>query len=86
MRSGRLRSVKDGGARFITAEGLQAYVTFYAPTTAGTSKRVYVHGRTRDEARDTLIEEQAKAARGTPGGGPIVEARSLSGVLARARR
>ncbi|HYY17987.1 MAG TPA: helix-turn-helix domain-containing protein [Streptosporangiaceae bacterium] len=25
MRSGRLRSVKDGGARFITAEALQAY-------------------------------------------------------------
>jgi excisionase family DNA binding protein len=31
MRSGRLRSVKDGGARFITA---------------GTRKRVYVYGRT----------------------------------------
>ena len=27
MPSGRLRSVKDGGARFITAEALQAYVS-----------------------------------------------------------
>ena len=27
MRSGRLRSVKDGGARFITADALQAYVS-----------------------------------------------------------
>jgi excisionase family DNA binding protein len=26
MRSGRLRSVKDGGARFITADALNAYV------------------------------------------------------------
>ena len=26
MRSGRLESHKDGGARFITAEGLRAYV------------------------------------------------------------
>lgn len=26
MRSGRLESHKDGGARFITAEALQAYV------------------------------------------------------------
>ena len=26
MRSGRLHSVKDGGARFITADALQAYV------------------------------------------------------------
>jgi hypothetical protein len=26
MRSGRLRSVKDGGARFITAHALAAYV------------------------------------------------------------
>ena len=39
---------------------------FYAPTTAGTRKRVYVYGRTREEARDKLIEEQAKAARGIP--------------------
>jgi excisionase family DNA binding protein len=27
MRSGRLRSVKDGGARFITADALQTYVS-----------------------------------------------------------
>ncbi len=26
MRSGRLRSVKDGGARFVTAEALAEYV------------------------------------------------------------
>jgi len=26
MRSGRLQSVKDGGARFITADALHAYV------------------------------------------------------------
>jgi excisionase family DNA binding protein len=26
MRSGRLESVKDGGARFITADALRAYV------------------------------------------------------------
>ena len=26
MRSGRLRSVKDGGARFITADALAAYI------------------------------------------------------------
>jgi excisionase family DNA binding protein len=27
MRSGRLRSLKDGGARFITADALAEYVT-----------------------------------------------------------
>jgi hypothetical protein len=27
MRSGRLRSVKDGGARFIAGDALQAYVS-----------------------------------------------------------
>ncbi|MDQ2874243.1 MAG: helix-turn-helix domain-containing protein [Actinomycetota bacterium] len=26
MRSGRLQSVKDGGARFITADALRAYI------------------------------------------------------------
>jgi integrase len=39
---------------------------FYAPTTAGTRKRVYVYGRTREEAHDKLIAEQAKAAQGVP--------------------
>lgn len=37
---------------------------FYALTTAGTRKRVYVYGRTREEAHEQLIQEQAKAARG----------------------
>jgi hypothetical protein len=39
---------------------------FYVPTSAGTRKRVYVYGRTREETGDKLIEEQAKAARGIP--------------------
>lgn len=39
---------------------------FYARTTAGTLKRVYVYGRTREQARDRLIEEQSKAIRGIP--------------------
>jgi Phage integrase, N-terminal SAM-like domain len=39
---------------------------FYALTTAGTRKRVYVYGRTRDEAHERLIEEQAKAGQGIP--------------------
>ncbi len=39
---------------------------FYALTTAGTRKRVYVYGRTREEAHERLVEEQAKAARGIP--------------------
>lgn len=47
---------KDG--RFVGA--------FYAPTTAGTVKRVYVYGRTYDEARENLVREQAKAASGIP--------------------
>src|SRR5215472_7783446 len=39
---------------------------FYAPTTAGTTKRVYVYGRTRAEAHELLVQEQAKVARGIP--------------------
>jgi integrase len=39
---------------------------FYAPTTAGTRKRVYVYGRTREEARERLLEEQAKVQQGIP--------------------
>jgi integrase len=39
---------------------------FYALTTAGTRKRVYVYGHTREEAHERLVEEQAKAGRGIP--------------------
>jgi integrase len=39
---------------------------FYCSTTAGTRKRVYVYGRTREEAHGKLIDEQAKALRGVP--------------------
>jgi integrase len=39
---------------------------FYAQTTAGTMKRVYVYGRTREQARDRLVAEQSKAIRGIP--------------------
>lgn len=39
---------------------------FYALTTAGTRKRIYVYGRTREEVYNKLIDEQAKAARGVP--------------------
>ncbi len=47
---------KDG--RYVAA--------FYAPTTAGTYKRVYVYGKTWDQAHDRLVEEQSKAVRGIP--------------------
>jgi integrase len=39
---------------------------FYAQTTAGTVKRIYVYGRTREQARDRLVAEQSKAIRGIP--------------------
>jgi hypothetical protein len=39
---------------------------FYAPTSAGTIKRVYVYGRTYDEAREKLIAEQSKIMAGIP--------------------
>ena len=39
---------------------------FYALTTTGARKRVYVYGRTRKEAHEHLVEEQSKAARGIP--------------------
>ncbi len=39
---------------------------FYAPTNAGTVKRVYVYGRTFDEAREKLVAEQSKAIAGIP--------------------
>jgi len=39
---------------------------FYAPTNAGTTKRVYVYGRSYDEAREKLIAEQAKVMAGIP--------------------
>ena len=47
---------KDG--RYVSA--------FYVPTTTGTTKRVYVYGRTYDEAREKLIAEQAKVMAGIP--------------------
>jgi hypothetical protein len=37
---------------------------FYAPTNAGTVKRVYVYGSTWDEARDKLLRAQSTAAAG----------------------
>jgi integrase len=39
---------------------------FYAPTSAGTYKRVYVYGKTWDQARDRLVEAQAKVRHGIP--------------------
>ncbi len=39
---------------------------FYAPTTAGTYKRVYIYGKTWQQARDRLVEEQSKVVRGIP--------------------
>src|SRR5271165_1433692 len=39
---------------------------FYAPTATGAFKRVYVYGRTWEQARDRLVEEQSKAIRGIP--------------------
>ena len=39
---------------------------FYALTTAGTRKRVYVYGRTREEAHERLVDAQSKAAQGIP--------------------
>jgi integrase len=39
---------------------------FYAPTSASTWKRVYVYGKTWDQAHDRLVEEQAKVRRGIP--------------------
>ena len=47
---------KDG--RYVAA--------FYAPTSAGTYKRVYVYGKTWDQAHARLVEAQAKARRGIP--------------------
>jgi integrase len=39
---------------------------FYALTTTGTRKRVYVYGRTREEAHERLVQEQSRAGRGIP--------------------
>jgi len=39
---------------------------FYALTNTGTTKRVYVYGRTYDEAREKLVAEQAKVVAGIP--------------------
>ena len=57
---------------------------FYALTTAGARKRVYVYGRTREEAHERLVEEQSKAAPGDPGTRTVMEARALPRLLARA--
>jgi integrase len=62
---GRQRSRGEGTISGPRKDG--RYVgAFYALTTAGTHKRVYVYGRTREEAHERLIEEQSKAARGIP--------------------
>lgn len=39
---------------------------FYAPTTAGTYKRVYVYGRTWEQAREPSGDEQSKIVCGIP--------------------
>src|SRR5258708_10260389 len=39
---------------------------FYAPTSAGAYKRVYVYGKTWDQAHDRLVEGQSKMLRGIP--------------------
>lgn len=39
---------------------------FYTRTTAGTIRRVYVYGKTWEQAHDRLVEEQSKAIRGIP--------------------
>lgn len=39
---------------------------FYAPTAAGTRKRIYVYGRTREEVHEKLVKEQARVIRGIP--------------------
>ena len=39
---------------------------FYAPTSAGTVKRVYVYGKTYDEARVKLLAEQSRVMAGIP--------------------
>jgi integrase len=62
---GRQRSNGEGTISGPRKDG--RYVgAFYALTTAGTRKRVYVYGRTREEAHGRLVEEQAKAGRGIP--------------------
>jgi integrase len=62
---GRQRSKGEGTISGPRKDG--RYVgAFYALTTAGTRKRVYVYGRTREEAHQRLVEEQSKAARGIP--------------------
>jgi len=64
---------------------------FCAPTSSGTYKRVYVYGKTREEAREKLIQEQAKIVRGIPPAaeswklGPYLD-HWLAGVVKPARR
>jgi hypothetical protein len=62
---GRQRSKGEGTISGPRKDG--RYVgAFYALTTAGARKRVYVYGRTQEEAHQRLVEEQSKAARGIP--------------------
>jgi integrase len=65
---------RAGGRKRLNGEGTISgprkdgrYVgAFYALTTAGTRKRVYVYGRTRAEVHERLVEAQARASRGIP--------------------
>ena len=59
---------------------------FYALTSAGTTKRVYVYGRTYDEAREKLIAEQAKVMAGIPVPDQSWKLGPLPRLLAGARR
>jgi integrase len=67
-RSRRSRSRRHNGEGTISGPRKDGrYVgAFYARTAAGTVKRVYVYGRTWEQARDRLVEEQSKAIRGIP--------------------
>jgi integrase len=67
-RSGRSRRRRLNGEGTISGPRKDGrYVgAFYTRTTAGTLKRVYVYGKTWEQARDRLVEEQSKAIRGIP--------------------
>lgn len=67
-RSGRSRRRRLNGEGTISGPRKDGrYVgAFYARTSAGTIKRVYVYGKTREQARDRMVEEQSKAIRGIP--------------------
>jgi integrase len=65
---------RAGGRKRLNGEGTISgprkdgrYVgAFYAVTTAGTRKRVYVYGRTRAEVHERLVDAQSKAVHGIP--------------------